>query len=160
MIPKIKRILYATDLSKNSMHAFRYAVIAARNHDAQIYILHVQERIPSADDVLLRDSGLGKRLKKLYETEREAAAEKIKKRLEEICRQELKDKPGGLKRVTIQVVDGNPAAAILQKAKELEVDLVVMGTHSKGALAHVFLGSVATKVLHRIKTPVFIIPIP
>jgi len=35
-----------------------------------------------------------------------------------------------------------------------------MGTHSKGPLAHAFLGSVAEKVLNRIKIPVFIIPIP
>jgi nucleotide-binding universal stress UspA family protein len=35
MIPKIKNVLYATDLSKNSAYAFRYAVNTARKHDAK-----------------------------------------------------------------------------------------------------------------------------
>jgi nucleotide-binding universal stress UspA family protein len=45
MIPKIKKILYATDLSKNSAYAFRYAVNSAKKHGAEIIILHVIEEI-------------------------------------------------------------------------------------------------------------------
>ena len=37
MIPKIKNILYATDLSKNSAYAFRYAVISAQKHKAYLF---------------------------------------------------------------------------------------------------------------------------
>src|SRR5208337_2080295 len=40
MIPEIKKILYATDLSKNSAYAFFYAVDMAKKHDAKIVILH------------------------------------------------------------------------------------------------------------------------
>lgn len=58
------------------------------------------------------------------------------------------------------VVEGDPAGEILQKADELKGNVVVMGTHGKGLLAHAFLGSVAEKVLNRIKIPVLIIPIP
>ncbi len=43
MIPKIKNILYTTDLSKNSAYAFRYAVNSAGHHGADIHILHVLE---------------------------------------------------------------------------------------------------------------------
>jgi hypothetical protein len=43
MIPKIKNILYATDLSKNSAYAFRYAINSAEHHGANIHILHVWE---------------------------------------------------------------------------------------------------------------------
>ena len=160
MVPKIKKILYATDLSQNSAYAFRYAVEAAEIYEAEIYILHVLERIPSAEGYLLRDSPLGKRLKSEYEAERTEAVKKIKSRLGDFCRQELKDKPALLKRLTIQVIDGHPAAEILQKVDELKPDLLVMGTHGKGLLAHAFLGSVAKKILNRIKIPVFIIPIP
>ena len=45
MIPKIKKILYATDLSENSAYAFRYAVNSAQQHGAKIHILHVLEEI-------------------------------------------------------------------------------------------------------------------
>ncbi len=43
MIPNIQKILYATDLSPNSVHAFSYAVNSAIKHDAGIVILHVFE---------------------------------------------------------------------------------------------------------------------
>jgi nucleotide-binding universal stress UspA family protein len=59
-----------------------------------------------------------------------------------------------------EIVEGDPAAEILRKADELGADLVVMGTHGKGVLEHAFLGSVAEKVLQRIKIPILTIPIP
>lgn len=43
MIPQVKKILYATDLSKNSSYAFLFATDMARGHDAKIFILHVIE---------------------------------------------------------------------------------------------------------------------
>jgi nucleotide-binding universal stress UspA family protein len=43
MIPKINKILYATDLSKNSAYAFRYAIKSAEVHDAKIDILNILE---------------------------------------------------------------------------------------------------------------------
>jgi len=47
MIPEIKRILYATDLSENAKHAFTYAATIANKFDAKITVLHVVETIPS-----------------------------------------------------------------------------------------------------------------
>jgi len=85
----------------------------------------------------------------------------IKEHLEAFCRREFQNNPTFRDRVaSIEVIDGNPAGDILQKADEIRADVVVMGTHSKGPLAHAFLGSVAEKVLQRIKIPVFMIPIP
>ena len=45
MIPQIKKILYATDLSKNSSYAFLYAIDMAKRHNTSIIILHVVEPI-------------------------------------------------------------------------------------------------------------------
>jgi nucleotide-binding universal stress UspA family protein len=61
---------------------------------------------------------------------------------------------------SVQVIEGDPAGEILEKADQLKVDMVIMGSHGKGLLRHAFLGSVSEKVLNRIKIPVFIIPIP
>jgi len=46
MIPKFKKILYATDLSKNSSYAFLYATDMARRYDAKVIILHAIQPIP------------------------------------------------------------------------------------------------------------------
>ncbi len=157
MIPKIRNILYATDLTENSAYAFRYAVNSAEKHDAQIHILHVLEPLPSQ----AREYPYPFNIEKVREEFRQELLKEIKKRLEEFCRRELEGKPECLKRVaSVQVVEGYPQAAILAKAKESGADLLIMGTHGKGWLAHAFLGSVAESVLHRIKIPVFIIPLP
>jgi len=169
MIPKIEKILYATDLSKNYAYAFRYAVNSAEHHGADIHILHVLEiRLfpiprPGGEGTGTLSEGplYLEKLEKFNAEQKNLAKEEIQKRLKEFCQKELNDRPDCLKRVaSIQVVEGDPAGTILQKAEELKVDTVIMGTHSKGFLAHAFLGSVAEKVLQRIKIPVFIIPIP
>ena len=51
MPPQIKKILYATDLSKNSSYAFLYAIDMAKKHDARIVILHVIEPLPAHAEV-------------------------------------------------------------------------------------------------------------
>jgi len=38
--------------------------------------------------------------------------------------------------------------------------VIIMGTHGKGIIRHTFLGSVAERVLRRVRKPVFIIPLP
>jgi nucleotide-binding universal stress UspA family protein len=51
MIPQIKKILYSTDLSKNSSYVFLYAIDMARRHDAKIVILHAIEPISAYGEV-------------------------------------------------------------------------------------------------------------
>ena len=170
MIPKIKKILYTTDLSKNSAYAFRYAINSAKQHGADIYILHILEirflplGMPPAEEetgMLFEGPLLVERLSEHQTKQIMRAKEVIQTRLLEFCRRELQGNEALLKRVvSIEIVEGDPAAQILRKADELEADIVIMGTHGKGILAHAFLGSVAQKVLQRIKIPVFVIPIP
>lgn len=161
MIPRIKNILYATDLSKNSAYAFRYAVNSAQKHDATIHILHVIETLSPATEGLLLSYIDQEKLGKLKEEKQETLIKRIKDRLSEFAQRELKDDPETVKRVaSINVVFGDPAVEILQKADDLNCDAVIMGTHGKGLISHAFLGSVSERVLHRIKKPVFIIPLP
>jgi nucleotide-binding universal stress UspA family protein len=61
---------------------------------------------------------------------------------------------------SIEVLHGNPVAMILQKADQLDVDVIVMGAHGKGAVEYAFLGSTAEKVLRKTRRPVFVVPIP
>jgi nucleotide-binding universal stress UspA family protein len=158
MIPKIKKILYATDLSENSAYAFRYAVSSAQQNDATIHILHVLEEIRTN---LLWPYFEMEKLQEIRKRGKEEIKGRIQKRLESFCQRELSGNPECRNLVaSTEVLEGDPAAEILRKADELGADLVVMGTHGKGLLAHAFLGSVAESVLHRIKVPVLTIPIP
>ncbi len=57
------------------------------------------------------------------------------------------------------VKEGDYAENILQTAKEIKADIIVMGTHSRKGLDKVLLGSVAENVLHHATIPLFIIPV-
>jgi nucleotide-binding universal stress UspA family protein len=161
MIPRIKNILYATDLSKNSAYAFRYAVNSAQKHDAKIHILHVIETLPASTEGLLTQYIGEDRLRKMRKETEGHLLERIKERLRQFAEKELKRDPKTLRKVaSIDVVSGNPAAEILRKAEELDADVVILGTHGKGVISHAFLGSVSEQVLHRIRKPVYIIPLP
>ncbi len=67
----------------------------------------------------------------------------------------------GLGDETIETVvkEGDYAENILQTAKEMTADMIVMGTHSRKGLDKVLLGSVAENVLHHTTIPLFIIPV-
>ncbi|MEO6729604.1 MAG: universal stress protein [Ferruginibacter sp.] len=60
--------------------------------------------------------------------------------------------------ITTLVAEGDCADAILEAAKELGVDTIVMGTHSRRGLDKILMGSIAEKVLHHAEVPLFIIP--
>jgi nucleotide-binding universal stress UspA family protein len=161
MIPAIKKILYATDLSKNSSYAFLYAADMAKRHNAKIVILHSVEPVR-----YLYSEGMSDRvdqvLQKAKKEERETDLEEIKKYLQEFCNKiENQIGPPCVELVSkILVPLGHPVEEILKAADEEGCDAIVLGTHGKGFLRHTFLGSVAEDVLERTRTPVFIIPLP
>ena len=161
MIPKIRKILYATDLSPNSAYAFRYAINSAIMHDAKIVILHAFEGMSPAVRAQMDFYLTDERKKELFDERVSYAFDRIKKRLKTFSDKELKDYPKAEERIeSIQVCDGFPADTILEKANELGCDAIVMGTHGKGIVANTFLGSVTKRVLRRTRKPVFIIPLP
>jgi nucleotide-binding universal stress UspA family protein len=156
MIPQIKKILYATDLSKNSSYAFLFATDMARRHDAKIVILHVLESIPPYAESY---SGITDEMKR---KQQEETVEELKKHLQEFCKKAEAQigSPCAELVYKILVPRGHPPEEILNAANEEGCDVIVLGTHGKGFLAHTFLGSVSNAVLHRARKPVFIIPLP
>jgi len=161
MIPQIKKILYATDLSKNSVYAFRYATKMAEKYDAGIIILHVVEPIPSVARHYMKIYVDEAKWEEKIKYEQDLAIEQIKKRLQEFCRQETHEAPQCLALVSnILVRPGHPVEEILKAADEEDCSMIVLGTHGKGFLRQTFLGSVARSVLDRSRQPVLIIPIP
>ncbi len=161
MIPQIKKILYATDLSKNSIFAFRYATKMAETYVAEIVILHVIEPIPSVAKHYMKIYVDESKWDEKMKYEQDLAIERIKKRLEEFCRQETQEAPQCFDQVTnILVRPGYPVEEILKAAGEEDCDMIVLGTHGKGFLKQTLLGSVAHSVLERADRPVFIVPLP
>jgi nucleotide-binding universal stress UspA family protein len=152
MIAEIARILYATDLTKNSLYAFGYAVQIARQCGARITVLHVVEPVAGT---------LGHWVKeRMEEEERAHSIEVIRGLLERFC--EIMDK----NRTCMEFVSnilvriGQPVEMILGISEEEGSDIIVLGTHGKGLLKNALLGSVSRKVLDRTSRPVVVIPLP
>lgn len=161
MIPRLKKILYATDLSKNSAYAFRYAVEIAEWRNAEIVILHAIEPLPARVKTYVKGFVGEINWDEKVKFEEEAAAERIRKRLEEFCLRESQEKQACVALVSKTLVrPGHPVEEILRTAAEESCDLIILGTHGKGFLKQTFLGSVARSVLDRSRKPVFIIPLP
>jgi len=90
MIPPIKKILYATDLSKNSVYAYRYAMDMAEKYNAEIVTLHVIEPIPPQVKHYVSIYVDEAKWEEKIKTEQKMAIEQIKKRLQEFCKGNLK----------------------------------------------------------------------
>ncbi len=157
MIPEIKKILYATDLSKNSAYAFYYAVDLAQRRNAKIVILHVIEPFNPIIQGYVGEETLAK----IQRQNIERTMEEINRRLKDFCRA-VEGKMGPCIELVedILVRVGHPVDEILRAAEKEGCDLLVLGSHGKGFLEHTFLGSVSRMVLDRSRKPVFIIPLP
>ena len=161
MEPAIKRILYATDLSPNSTHALRYANKIARQNNARLTILHAVE-MPSPTTFALISSVVDHEEMKARRAERvNYHIEQIRARLDRVCETECAYDPELVSRIDkIEVRDGFAAEEILKEADASDCDMIVMGTHGKGALEYTFVGSVARRVLRRASKPVLVVPLP
>lgn len=159
MTMEIKKILYATDLSEGSLSTFNSAMELAEKFGASLAILHVMEEMSPGTVSMLQWVQGDKITKKHYDDFRTYSVDKIKAQIQDICDKKFSEDPTCKQRIEgIHVVIGYPAEEILRKTDEFNCDMVIMGTHSKGAITHTFLGSVAERVLRRLRKPAFIFP--
>lgn len=158
-MPKINSILYATDLGKHTRPAFRMAVELAKQNNAKIHFLYVIEPV-SANTASLVNSYLPEgTIEDFYQRSLDDLHEKVNDRIDKFCLEELdgKEFPGG--KPIADIIEGSPAATIINIAEERNVDIIVMGSHAHSALNNLFIGSVADKVVNRSATPVLLVPL-
>lgn len=156
MIPQIKKILYATDLSRNSGYAFYYAVDLAQKKGATIVILNAIEPIPVYVKGYIAEVG------KMDLDNQKEVIDIIQKRLNNFCQKVDAHIGSSCVELVSKVIvrEGHPIEEILSVADEEGCDMIILGNHGKGFLKQTFLGSVSRGVLDRTRKPVFIIPLP
>ncbi|MFZ1202456.1 MAG: universal stress protein [Desulfobacterales bacterium] len=161
MLPDIKKIFYATDLSESARHAFGYAASLADRYGAKIVILHVIEDFSPSVTFQLATMFGEEKWKEVRNHQAEEVRETIRKRLEKFCREASPDEvacdfaAGG-----ILVKTGEPVNQILEQAEQTGCDLIVMGTHGQGMFAEALMGSTARRVVRRSQTPVLVVRLP
>ena len=165
----LKRILVPSDFSEASEAAVKYGVALARAFNAQLLLLHVEVRhdfevmvesrrvaeqalsevtpaqdSPGPEGSMARDQEIQHAARALFGTmlteqdERDVHAEYVLR-------------VSGL---------GGPYVEIVRYAQEREIDLIVMGTHGRGFVEHMLMGSVAEKVVRKAPCPVLTVRHP
>lgn len=159
MIPTYRSILYATDLSRDAARALRHAIGLARTYRGRIVLLHVLPEVEAAMVNYIATVMGEEKLADLELAHKDDVADRIRLQLHDFAKAELGDNPEDLERIAaIEVRHGSAVANILQAADRHDADLVVLGSHGKGAHRYAFLGSVAEKVLRKSHRPVLIVP--
>ena len=144
MSTRFRKILYPTDFSDLALVALGYARQLVDTFDGELHCLHV------VDDAYQHWSAMGPEsvpVGPAPETMLELAGDRMDKlRAEHLT---------GLKHEPItHVTMGRPFADIIAYASQNEIDLIVMATHGRGAIAHVLLGSTTDKVVRKAPCPV------
>jgi nucleotide-binding universal stress UspA family protein len=146
----LKKILVATDFSEPSEAAFAYGRELAQHFNAKLIVLHV------ADDLVTRTVGTDGFVfsDPTFLEDVEATAWK---QTEALLSDEDRAALGARAAV---VVSNTPAPAIVDYAGHANVDLIVIGTHGRGAVAHLLMGSVAERVVRNAPCPVLTVRHP
>ena len=161
MIPDIKKILYATDLSENARYAFGYAVSLADRYDAKIAIIHIVEKLTPFATALVEDIVGSEKMDTLRKEKESKIIESIRQRLEDFCQQAIQEVPQCSMAVEKTIVEsGQPVDEIIRYAEQTDADMIVMGSHGQGMLADVTMGSTSRRVLRRCSRPVLVIRLP
>ena len=139
----LKRILVPTDFGDASEAALVYAKALADAFSSSLHLLHVTEDLicPTwATDAYAAS------LPGIYEEiERQG-----RERLEQVLSPEERERY----HAELVQLSGSPFVEIIRYAREVQADLIVLGTHGRGAIAHMLLGSVAERVVRKAPCPV------
>lgn len=145
----IKRVLVATDFSDASSAALAYACAFADRFSASIHLLHVLEDLAShawTTEVYVAA------LPGVHEEMERQARERLEQQMSADARQRYD--------AVLALRGGSPFVEIVRYAREERIDLIVMGTHGRGAIAHMLLGSVAERVVRKAPCPVLTVRQP
>ena len=161
MIPEIKKIFYATDLSENARHSFGYAASLANRYGAGITMLHVLEDVSAYQDSLVINIIGEQKWDELRKNKEQVVLDTIRERIEKFCEDVSRELPA-CPFITDDIIVkiGNPVEEILQEVEASGCDMVVMGAHGHGILANAMMGSTSRRVLRRCNKPVLVVRLP
>jgi nucleotide-binding universal stress UspA family protein len=140
----VRRLLLGTDLGRTSELATAWAFDLARRHGADLLVVSVID----PNDLRRQTGRFGTRWDQVRDRRHQAAQQLVE-------RGRAMDVP-----VSFLVWTGEPGESIVSAAEAEDVDLVVVGTHGRGTIGRLLLGSVSEHVVRNAPCPVLVIRSP
>jgi nucleotide-binding universal stress UspA family protein len=144
----LRTILVPTDFSETAETALTYAKALAETFNASLHLLHVLQ-----DPLVYAPVAEG------Y-----TVLPKLREEMEREAQQQLENVLSDPERRRFHAVPalkwGTPFLEIVRYARDQQIDLIVLGTHGRGPITHLLLGSVAEKVVRKAPCPVLTVRPP
>lgn len=148
MVLVMKTIVAAIDFSDASKPILEAAATLARALDEGLHLIHVVEAEPTY-------AAYG------FSPDEFPAMQEVQRESLERAKIKITQMAGelGIKGIETAVLQGQPLHTILEYAKEVEADLLVLGSHGHGFLSSLLLGSVAEGCVRKAQFPALIVPV-
>ena len=146
----LRNILVATDFGEPSEIALAYGRDLARTLGGTLHVLHVVDDIGTRAAAM---AGYGIDFDRIQAEIEDTAAQQIKALLSDEDRAQLHAK-------AVVLSSASPAGTIVDYARDNDINLIVVGTHGRNVVAHLFLGSVAERVVRLAPCPVLTVRHP
>ncbi len=144
----MKTILFPTDFSENARHALKYAALLANKLNANMILLNIYS-VPMVSEYLLPQD-----IERFLEENKDNAIAKI----EAFKKEFMAETNIPSERISTKVEYGFIPEKIVDTAKNLKADMIVMGTKGANNPLDRWLGTTAQKVMKTAPCPVWIIP--
>ncbi len=147
----IKHLLVPTDFSEPSQIAVTYGKALAENFKSTLHLIHVLD-----ENALIYPWTSPEGTTLSLGAARVELEQQARDRLDRVLTEDER------KMFSAQIVSlvGSPFLEIVNYAKAKEIDLIVLGTHGRGPIAHMLMGSVAEKVVRKAPCPVLTVRHP
>lgn len=143
----MKNILIAADVDRGATRLIDYAAQLAAKFQSKVWLLHIAA--PDPDFVSMKVSS---------NYERDARADQLREE-----RKYLQDMADDLREKGVEaealLIQGPTVETLLDKATELEADLIITGMEEHGFLYNALIGSTAVKLLKQSDIPVLAVPL-
>jgi nucleotide-binding universal stress UspA family protein len=143
---ELRRLLHPVEFTEPAPAATRHALALARDHGAELLLLHVLDAPHPQMEVIAP----GFDLERYYEQMEQRTRERLAKTIPE-------EESGGV-RLSVHVARGKPSLAIVDFAREQQIDLIVMPTRRLRTVDRLLLGATAGRVVRRAPCPVLTVP--
>lgn len=140
----LKNILVATDFGEASNNALAYGREFARRFDATLHVVHVVDDVGAR---MLTASGLPYDVTAMQNDLERLEQRRLDALITDEDRRELRVK-------VVKLLGTSPAREIVGYAADHNIDLIIVGTHGRGPIAHLVMGSVAERVVRTAPCPV------